>query len=103
MGLFSKPAPEPAPAPFTAHETDEGTILAPAGQPVRPRQADEGGPVTRYRLVGRNDPELGFIAPPAMFIITDKGEFRIGDELELTLLEYQVLSKNAVLVPVDAL
>ena len=106
MGLFDRKQPEApseTPAPFTAHEVEGGTVLAPTGVAVRPRQAEPGGPTQRYKLLGRNDPELGFIAPPAMSIITEKGEFKIGDELELTLLEHQVLSKNAVLVPVEAL
>lgn len=103
MGLFDRKPPAETPAPFTKHETDEGTVLAPAGVAPRPRQAAAGGKTTRYRLLGRNDPELGFIAPPQMLIICEHGELRIGDEVDLTLLEHQVMSKNAVLVPVEAL
>jgi hypothetical protein len=102
MGLFDRKPEQAAPA-FTKHELEGETILAPAGAPVRPRQADPGGQTTRYRLLGRNDAELGFITPAHFSLICEHGEFKIGDELELTLQEHQVFSKNAVLVPVDAL
>lgn len=102
MGLFSKPEPAPAPE-WNLHETDQGDVLTPPGVAPRPRQADPGGQETLYRVLGRNDPELGFITPPGMRIICERGEFGIGDELWLTQAEYQVISKNSVLVPVDAL
>jgi hypothetical protein len=106
MGFFSKPAPAPEPEKsdeWTMHSTPDGDVLAPAGKAPRTKQAEAGGPVTRYRLVGRNDPELGFITPRGLTVVCEAGEFKIGDEADLTLAEHQVLSKNTVWVPVDAL
>lgn len=101
MGLFSKPAPA---APVVdIHDTDEGKVVTSPGVAPHAKQAAPGGPMTRYRLLGRNDPEHGFIKPPGFRIVFARGEIRIGDEVELTQLEHQVFSKNAVLVPVDAL
>ena len=102
MGLFDR---KPTPAPVPAPEASPEVILTTDGSPPRSKQAEPGGPETTYKLLGIMID--GEFVRPSRYELQMQGHdgitYRLGDLLDLTRLEYQVLSKRHVLIPVAAL
>lgn len=104
MGLFDKKPPKPAVVEIIApaEPEPEGLVAVAPGAAPRPKQPAAGGGESEYKLAGILD-RGEFRRPPRMRLETEKGVFELDDVLSLTPLEYTVLSKRHVLVPVAAL